>query len=346
LEGKVDEDTIGVRFKKFNQKYNNQFLALMSVLSKKVHKKLQTDSDILDLDSTPQVVYGNQEGARKGFNHTKKTAKCYHPLLSFLNSTKECLSFWLRPGNCYSSNNVVAYLQDVLTKLPLGIKELLIRADSGFFSDALISLIENFSNTFYLIKVKLKNLDSLLESRRDWVPVAGHPLQEYCSFDYKCASWKKERRFVALRTVKEHRTIKNGWAFEHYIYDYVCYVTNLEDSPKTLDRLYKKRGESENWIENIKNQLFAGTVNVDNFWANETFRICSVLAYNITVWFRILLDKSCWRQEPSTFRDWFVKLAGKVVHSGRRWTLKMYKAYHYKEKWLRMSYCLSGLEFG
>ncbi|MEA2096965.1 MAG: IS1380 family transposase [Candidatus Cloacimonadota bacterium] len=346
LEGKVDEDTIGGRFKRFNQKYNNQFLDLMSVFSKKVHKKLQTDSDILDLDSTPKVVYGNQEGAKKGFNHTKKTAKCYHPLLSFLNSTKECLSIWLRPGNCYSSNNAVEYLRDVFCKLPSGIKELLVRADSGFFGDALISLIESRSNTFYLIKVKLKNLDSLLESRSDWLPVSGNPLMECCSFIYKCNSWEKERRFVALRSVKEHRTMTNGWIFEHYIYDYVCYVTNLDHSPNTIDRLYKKRGESENWIENVKNQLFGGTINVDNFWANEAFWICSVLAYNISVWFRKFTDLHCWRQEPSTFREWFVKLAGKVVHSGRKWYLKMYKAYHNKEEWLQMSYYLSELEFG
>ena len=346
LEGKIDEDTIGCRFKKFSQKYNNQFLDLISQFSKKVHKKLKTDSDILDLDSTPEVVYGNQEGATKGFNHKKKTLKCYHPLLSFLNSTKECLSVWLRPGNAYTSNNAVEYLRDVFSKLPPSIKELLVRADSGFFSDALISLIEGRSNTFYLIKVKLKNLNSLLESRTDWLPITGNPVTDCCSFNYKCDSWKKERLFVALRTVKEHRTVEAGWAFEHYVYDYVCYVTNLDHSPNTIDQLYKKRGESENWIENIKNQLFGGTINVDHFWANEAFWICSVLAYNISVWFRLLTDLCCWKQEHLTFREWFIKLAGKVVHSGRRWSLKMYKAYHYKEKWLQMSHYLSELEFG
>jgi len=346
LETKLDEDTIGIRFKKFSQKHNNQFLDLLSEFSRKVHKKLETDSDILDLDSSPRVVYGNQEGAMKGFNHTKKTAKCYHPLLSFLNSTKESLSVWLRPGNAYSSNNAVEYLRDVFAKLPPGIKELLVRADSGFFSNALISLIEGRSNTFFLIKVKLKNLNSLLESRTDWQPVSGNPLQECCSFNYKCDSWEKERRFVALRTVREHRTVQAGWAFEHYVYDYVCYVTNLDHSPNTINQLYKKRGESENWIENVKNQLFGGTVSVDDFWANEAFWICSVLAYNISVWFRLFTDFCCWRQEHLTFREWFIKLAGKVVHSGRQWYLKMYKAYHYKEKWLRMSNYLSELEFG
>lgn len=346
LKDKVDEDTIGGRFKNFNQNHNNQFLELISQYSQKVHKKLQTDSDILDIDSTPKVVYGNQEGAAKGFNHTKKTAKCYHPLLSFLNSTKECPLVWLRPGNSYSSNNAVEYLRDCFGKLPYGIKELLVRADSGFFNDALISLIENRLNTFYLIKVKLKGLNSLLESRRDWQPIAGNPSQESCSFNHKCGSWKKERRFVAIRTVREHRTTEAGWAFEHFVYDYICYVTNLDHSPNTIHQLYKKRGESENWIENLKNQLFGGTINVDNFWANEAFWICSVLAYNISVWFRKFAAHFCWKQEPLTFREWFIKLAGKIVYSGRQWSLKLYKAYHYKEKWMQILNGLIDLEFG
>jgi len=123
------------------------------------------------------------------------------------------LSVWLRPGNAYTSNNAVEYLRDVFSKLPLGIKELLVRADSGFFSDALISLIESFSNTFYLIKAKMKNLNSLLESRADWFPVTGDSLTECCSFIYKCDSWEQERRFVALRTVKEHRTVEKWLGF-------------------------------------------------------------------------------------------------------------------------------------
>ena len=122
---------------------------------------------------------------------------------------------------------------------------------------------------------------------------------------------KKEKRFLALRTVKEHRTGKNGWPFEHYVYDYVCYVINLDHSPNTINRLYKKRGERENWIENVKNQLFAGTINVDNFWANEVFWICSILTYNISIWLRLLTDICSWRQEYLIFWEWFIKLAGK-----------------------------------
>ena len=346
LSKKLDEDTIGNRFKRFNWSLNNDFLSLINILSLKVHKKLGTNSDILDLDSSPYVVYGNQEGAEKGFNHTKKTAKCYDLLLSFLNSTKECLSSWLRPGNTYTSNNSVEYLREVLGRLPVGIKKLLVRADSGYFNNNLISLLENRPNTYYLIKVKLKNLKDLLSSQTDWQSVIGDKDLESCSFNYKCGNWEKERRFVAMRQIKEYRKSGDGWLFDDITYEYFCFVTNFDHSPNVIYQLYKKRGESENWIENIKNQLFAGDLIVNNFWANEAFVICSVLAYNISVWMRALTDIVSWKEEPLTFRDWFIKLAGKVVHSGRQFYLKMYKAYHYKERWMKIYQGIVKLEFG
>ncbi len=346
LSGKLDEDTIGNRFKKFNWQYNNEFLSLINILSLKVHKKMETKSDILDLDSSPYIVYGNQEGAAKGFNHTKKTAKCYDLLLSFLNSTKECLSSWLRPGNTYTSNNSVEYLREVLGRLPDSIKKLLVRADSGYFNNALISLLESRPNTSYLIKVKMKNLKELLSVQTGWKPVSEHKGLESCSFNYKCGNWEQTRRFVAYRQVKEYRKAGDEWLFDDIIYEYFCFVTNLDHSPVVIYQLYKKRGECENWIENIKNQLFAGDMNVNNFWANEAFVICSILAYNISIWMRVLTDIASWREEPLTFRDWFIRVAGKVVSSGRQLYLKMYKAYHYKERWMQIYQSIMKLEFG
>ena len=87
-------------------------------------------------------------------------------------------------------------------------------------------------------------------------------------------------------------------------------------------------------------------MNVNNFWANEAFVICSVLAYNISVWLRVLTDNISWKEEPRTFRDWFIRVAGKVAYSGRRLYLKMYKAYHYKERWMRIYQGIMQLEFG
>jgi hypothetical protein len=128
-------------------------------------------------------------------------------------------------------------------------------------------------------------------------------------------------------------------------YSYFCYVTNIEESPLYLHRLYGDRGESENWIEQVKNQLYASTILTKGFWANEALFLLSVLAYNISVWMRRLTDKKAWRQEPVSFRLWFIQLAGKFINSGRVRYLKMYSSYYYKSWWMRIDECIDAITF-
>jgi len=128
-------------------------------------------------------------------------------------------------------------------------------------------------------------------------------------------------------------------------YDYFCYVTNIEDSPLQIHSLYGDRGESENWIEAVKNQMFAGSLLTQNFWTNEALWLLSVMAYNVSVWMRKLTDSKTWKEEPMTFRMWFIQTAGKVIESGRRVWLKMSKNYYYKERWLNIEKMIDDLVF-
>jgi len=46
--------------------------------------------------------------------------------------------------------------------LPSKVTSLLVRADRGYFDDKLMRVIESHANFQYLIKVKMRNLKSLL----------------------------------------------------------------------------------------------------------------------------------------------------------------------------------------
>ena len=49
---------------------------------------------------------------------------------------------WLRSGNCGTSRGVVEFLQEALALLGQRVKIRLLRADSGFFDDKLLSFLE------------------------------------------------------------------------------------------------------------------------------------------------------------------------------------------------------------
>jgi len=119
----------------------------------------------LDADSTVKSVCGNQEGAEKGFNTTKKGAKSYHPLLVFVSEMKLLYHTWFRTGSAYTANGVVEFLKEVQSSLSRTVRKVFFRADSGFFSGNLFNLLESYSWD-YLIKVKLKNLEDLLKAMR------------------------------------------------------------------------------------------------------------------------------------------------------------------------------------
>jgi hypothetical protein len=344
IEKKLDEDTVANRFKKFNMRSSSEFMEVINEVSYKVHTKLGIAEDILDIDSSVRGVYGNQEGAQKGYNPVKKGQKSYHPLFGFLNSTKECLRCWLRPGDSYTSNNVVEFMKECLSNLPESMNRVIVRGDSGFFSGGLLDLLESdfvSTQTPYLIKVKMKNLSRLLDQQY-WTDEPGSNFQSSV-FEHKCHGWTKSRTFIALR---RKNPPEEGTLFEIPKYEYFCYVSNLGLSPIDTHHCYGNRGESENWIEGVKNQLFGGCLLTHDFWCNEALWQCSILAYNISLWLRVLTDKKIWRQEPATFRSWFIQVAGKLVKTGRRLYLKIYEAYHYKTKWIEIYNRMQCLNFG
>lgn len=59
----------------------------------------------------------------------------------------------------------------------------------------------------------------------------------------------------------------------------------------------------------------------------------AVLAYNLSVWLRRLTDPANWRQEPRTFREWFIRCAGKLVDHARSYSLKMQASYYWRTRW-------------
>jgi hypothetical protein len=332
LDGPIDENTLAYRLKKAGYKQSVELGRVSKQLAGRVHcgyEPPQGRWQWIDFDSTVKGAYGRQQGAEPGFNPGKKGQACYHPLLSFDTASKEVLHSWWRPGNTYTGNGAAAFFAETCQRLANPQGDYVVRADSGFFGDPFLSAIEQ-AGYDYLVKVRLKNLNRLLAGQY-WQSVPGQPGTEYCTFTHQCAGWGQSRAFVGIRTVTE--VITEGVLFPVYHYQYACYCTSLEEAPIQIHRLYGDRGECENWIEAVKNQLGAGTTLTGQFWANDLLWQLGVLAYNLSVWLRRLTDRASWRQEPRTFREWFIRCAGKLVYHARRWTLNMQASYYKRRKW-------------
>lgn len=281
---------------------------------------------IIDMDSTVQGVYGSQEGALKGYNPHKKGQLSYHPLLAFSAETKEILHSWYRCGSAYTSNGAVEFMKELMAGLRKGVKYI-VRADSGFFDGDLLDYLESIE-VGYLIKVKLKNLNQLL-AKQQWVISTKHSGCEETTFTHQCGTWSKPRTFVALR----YQTGVCDDMYKTPVYESFCYVTTEKRPPIETHFHYRKRATCETWIEECKSQIGAGYIRTNEFLANSVLFQCGILAYNIIKWMGLLAGTSVQRWEVKTIRLWLIRLAGKLISSGRQLILKVPRKFLYREQW-------------
>ena len=126
----------------------------------------------LDLDSTVFERYGQQEGSLKGHNRANMDVPATHPLLAVLSEAHFLLHGWLRSGNCGTSRGVEEFLKEALALWGQREKIRLLRADSGFFDDKLLSFLEQRLLP-YIVVAKLT----------PWVKRAAQRVEQWTTLD-------------------------------------------------------------------------------------------------------------------------------------------------------------------
>ena len=165
LSKHINKDVIAQRLKQLGQTGAIVFQEYTFEKLREWLKESKLRKITIDCDSTVQTVYGNQQGAAKGYNPVKKGAKSYHSLLAFISEIKIIVKNRFRTGSAYTSNGIVSFIKQTAAVLPEDIKEVIFRADSGFFNGELFDVLEELQWS-YLIKVKLKNLNKLLDGQQ------------------------------------------------------------------------------------------------------------------------------------------------------------------------------------
>jgi hypothetical protein len=332
IKAGLDDSNIKTRLSALGQSGANKLLEQGLKFAGNWIKKCGLSRITIDCDSTEQTVYGHQEGAAKGYNPQNRGKLSYHPLICFVAEMKIVFNSWFRTGSAYTSNGIVAFMQQTLAALPFMVKKIFFRADSGFFNGSLFDLLEEKGHE-YLVKAKLTNT---LKQRLLKLPWEETDLRtSVCEFEYQAHGWSKARHMVAVRVVKEYVEKEFFGKIERIpVYEYFCYCTNLKGlTALRIHSLYGERAESENWIENTKNQLHAGQTITNDFHVNDMLWQLSVMAYNISVLMRYESDYKTWKQEPKSFREWFILVPGKVVTNARKTTVKMSIHYLYIKQW-------------
>ena len=269
----------------------------------------------LDLDSTVFERYGQQQGSLKGHNPRKHGRPSHHPLLAVLSEAHFLLHGWLRSGNCGTSRGVVEFLKEALALLGQCVKIRLLRADSGFFDDKLLSFLEQ-RLLLYIVVAKLT----------PWVKRAAQRVEQWTLLDddyavgeflLKLHGWSVERRFVVIRElVREGRDSVGRKLIEVPGYTFRVFVTSCAGLPQEIWRDYNRRADMENRIAELKHDLGADGFCMQQFFATEAAFRAVLLLFNLLSEFQRAAGLPVYR-EPATIRTQVITCGAILGRAGR-----------------------------
>ena len=299
---------------------------IQRLIRKAVYSIDLPEQAVLDIDSTLFNTYGKQYGSDYNGHYCSRG---YHPLLCYDAFNGDLLGIRLRNGADYCCKDAELFMLPILEEYRQEYPsvDVYVRGDSGFASPKLYDLCEE-QDVKYAIRLKsnavLVSLSQYLYDKvteiHDMNPTEDSTV--YGEFMYQAKSWSKPRRVVC----------KVEWlAAELFPNQQVFVITNMESSPKDIIAFYSKRGLMENFIKEGKNGFDYGAVSNKSKLVNANNVEIRALAYNIFNFFRRLsLPASMKRLTIDTIRIKLMKIAARLVSSGRYRIVKMCSSCPYK----------------
>ena len=280
---------------------------------------------VLDFDSSDIPLHGGQEGR---FFHGCYDEYCYLPLFCFCGQWP--LLAQLRTADQDGASGTLEALQWIipLIRAKWPHTEIIIRADSGFCRDAVLSWIERQQGVFYVVGLARNSrleeeIDTQLVAMAVLCRLSGRSQRIFEELLWQTReSWSCERRVVAKAEALP------GKINPRFV------VTNLDQdswSARSLyEDLYCARGDMENRIKGHECpehqlQLFSLRTSCHQMKANQLRLWLSTFAYLFFVELRsaVWKDREASRWEAATIRLRVLKVAATVTVSTRRIVIQL-----------------------
>jgi len=285
---------------------------------------------ILDADATDDPTHGQQE---LEFYHGYYAHHCYLPLVVCATADdgeQELVAAVLRPGNVHAGHRAVAVLRRIVERLRAAFPdtEIVLRGDAGLALPEVYAYCEGAQLRYV---ISLAKNSRLLECAQPWLSAAralhaetGDKVRHFGEFRYAAASWPHKRRVVVKAEVTGQGENPR------------FVVTNLEGpAPQALyDDLYTQRGDVENRIKELKDDLLSGRTSCHKFLANQFRLLLHAAAFILMQGLRQLLaGTELAAAQASTLRVKLLKVAARVRQTWRRIWVQLPTSYPYARLW-------------
>lgn len=297
----------------------------------KRHLKTIESPLILDIDAS--LIHSQKSTTET----TYKMFPGYAPMIGHINGGF-VLHSEFRPGNVAPADHNLTFLKRCEDQLPSREKIAFFRADSATYQAGLFNYC-NQNGIIYTVGAQLDSsvLDNIeeiehWETMKITAGTAHHRKEEVGEFLHTMQHTDHAFRIIVVKkTVTPmlpklwemlSEEEKLALAQEHYN----VIATNADESISAAQivAFYRKRGDrSENRIKELKNGFNLSYLPSSDFISNAFYFQIGVVAYNLFILFKKMLQRSWQKHTVSTIRYKFYHIAGKVIKHSRRTILKI-----------------------
>jgi hypothetical protein len=289
---------------------------------------------IIDIDATLITSHSDKQGAAGTF----KGGFGFHPLLAYLDETREALAAVLRPGNAGANT-----ASDHLRVLDLALEQLgqvdasgpiVVRTDSAGathqFTDELRAARINFLMGYDLTETVRAAILTLPEAA--WTPAIGQDGEDRdgawvaeITDRLDLTTWPDGTR-VIVRRERPHPGAQLSFT-DHDGHRFLATLTDLDGDAAELERVHRARAGAEDRIRAAK-QTGLENLPFRDLDHNAVWLELSLIAQDLTAWTQHLaLDGELAVCEPKTLRYRLLHTAGRLAFHARRATLRLQRTW-------------------
>ncbi len=297
----------------------------------------------LTLDFDGSVIWTTQrraEGTAVGFNKQKKGARSYYPLFCTIAQTGQVLDVLFRPGNVHDSNGAQEFITHCLQVLKEALPGITLEArlDSAFFSDEIVTLLEEQGVEFSLSVPfeRFAELKQMIQERRRWKRMDAR--WSWFETFWKPKKWDTRFRFLLIRQ-RVHQIFRGPIQLDLFVpheegFDFKVIVTNKTTKAKKVLMFHHGRAEQEGLFGELKSQSQMDYIPVRRLNGNQFYSLAAILAHNLTREIQMvarLQDRgttekrsALWSfDELKTLRYLIIQRAGRLTNPQGKLTLTM-----------------------
>ncbi len=281
-----------------------------------------------DLDSTIVPVFGRgKQGA--DFGYTK--IRGYHPQLATLAETGQVLFSRLRGGAAGAARGAKSFLTETISRIRAcgATGELTVRADSAFYSKAVLHTARKFNVKFSVTVRQDKRIRAAIEAIPE---CAWRPIPYWLSTPEVSGADVAETSYTAFAGTKHAMTVRlivrrvrptpGSQLALFTMWDYHAFVTDRAGEMLELEADHRRHAVVEQSIAELKS---AGLAHLPSsrFMANAAWLALAVIAHNLGRAVGLFAGGTLRRATAATLRRAVFTMPGRLVRSGRQRRLRL-----------------------